>query len=172
MFLFMCLLTVVNANLSIHFDPFLTLRVLDCWPSLIFLMFLSLFTLPFDNSITLSLYLLVNCRLWDTIITKCLDEYDFSTSITPMEFSLSSAPVGSSHSNICGSLMIDLAKATLCFSPPDNKEAFLYNSSSLMLICFNNSSALVFPSFTFLPLISKGNITLNNTVSSSKRLYC
>ena len=42
-----------------------------------------------------------------------------------MEDEESKAPVGSSHKSILGFFSIALAIATLCFSPPDNKETFL-----------------------------------------------
>ena len=48
-----------------------------------------------------------------------------------LEFVESKFPVGSSANTILGLLISALAKETLCFSPPEMKSGFLFNTFSI-----------------------------------------
>ena len=60
-------------------------------------------------------------------MTKAEELILFNRSITTFVLYSSKFPVGSSANNISGEFAIALAKATLCFSPPDK----------LLTICFS-----------------------------------
>ena len=51
-----------------------------------------------------------------------------------LEFVESKFPVGSSANTIFGLLISALAKETLCFSPPEMKSGFLFNTSSIFSV--------------------------------------
>ena len=75
---------------------------------------------PSSNFTILVEYFSANSGLCVTIITSLSFAISFNKSIICIDVDESSAPVGSSASNISGSLTKALAIATLCICPPDN----------------------------------------------------
>ena len=74
-------------------------------------------------------------------------------------------PVGSSASKILGLLIIALATAALCLSPPEIELGYLFRILSIPNIDINSMKYLSEPSFSS-PLIMVGKRMFSSTVSS------
>ena len=119
---------------------------------------------PSRSLITLSEYVLAISSLCVTIITSIFLDIFLIKAIICLLVLLSNAPVGSSASNIFGSLTSARAIATRCIWPPDNWFGFLYRWS------FNPTSIKTFFAFSFLSdALMPDNVNAISTLSKTDK---
>ncbi len=126
---------------------------------------------PFFKTKTAFAYSASNSSLWETTTTRRFSASLDKMSITRLEFSSSSAPVGSSQRRQYGSPTKARAIPALCLSPPLQFAATLFSvpsPSSRNPIFRALTKAFPLP----IPAASKGKAMLYRRVFSSNKLKC